>query len=990
VANLGFATVSVIPSFRGGVGALNNQLGGPMAAVGAAQGQRLGGSMLGALRSSLGPLAALAGAAGLTAFVSTSVRSLQRIERINAQTEVAIRSTGGAAGVTAGHIEDLAGAMENLTASEAESIQQGANLLLTYTNIRNGTGENQQVFDRTTRAMNDMARALDTTGSANLDMSSTATLLGKALNDPIRGLSALQRVGVQFTDSQREMIEGLVEVGDLMGAQGVILEEVERQFGGSAEAFASTTAGRVELAKHAIGTLGETITSGLLPILGTLALNAANALNGMAEAWPGIITRVSQVLAPLRTALEVSLGWIADNRDVVLGAVTGIGVGITTVLVPALWAKVAALWAAAAAWAAANAPMAAALVTLAALGAGAVYAYRNFEPFRALVDGVARSVSGFVSNAREMLPALWGALSDGDAQGVGEVFDNIFGNTGRLVGPVRTLVEFAQTNLPRVRAAAEAAFGWLAVNVPPTLERIRDISVEVWGWYISYLEVVFPRIRDLAIAAFGWLRDNVPPVLSRIRDGAVAAFGWLEDHVPPTLERIRDTSVEVWGWLQANVPPALTAVRTAAVAAFGWLRDNVPPVIARIVTAFQAFREGAETAWGWFIAELWPRLQEVFAGLLQIVRAAIDGIRPIVADMVIWWQENWENIWTTVQRVGLVIGGIIAGIVVAVMWIWDNFGETLVATIVNTVEFITRTLGNAIDIITGIFGVITALISGDWAGAWDNARQIIGAVWDQIRAVVRLGWENIQSLLQLGLDALTALWDLAWEYLPQVASWALDEVMTFIGELPGRVTSAVATLATTLVSWIVDAQTEAPQKLWDFITTIGTWVINHGVPAMLSFGVMMGGKLWDGIVGALDGIGDAMWQIMRGALNMVIDAWNRLDFSIGISVPNWVPEIGGRGFEIDDIFPDIPRLAGGGRIGVGGLAIVGEQGAELVVLPPASAVIPHGTASAFLAGGEAPRTVEHHVTINSTAPVDLDERRLLELLRWEGMLAGAA
>jgi hypothetical protein len=241
------------------------------------KGEHFGRLLEGGMKLAVGALAAAS--AGMVAFAATSVKSLARIERINAQTDTVIASMGNVAGVTSQHIQDLAGELENLTASEAESVQEGANLLLTFGNIRNEAGQGNDIFDQTTRLMVDMARAMGT------DVQAGAIQLGKALNDPIKGITALSRVGVSFTDEQKDLIRTLTESGDVMGAQKVILKALEEQFGGSGEAFAQTTQGQIELAKHAIGTLGETMTAAFLPVVGRLAGGAARVLNELATGF---------------------------------------------------------------------------------------------------------------------------------------------------------------------------------------------------------------------------------------------------------------------------------------------------------------------------------------------------------------------------------------------------------------------------------------------------------------------------------------------------------------------------------------------------------------------------------------------------------------------------------------------------------------------------------------------------------------------------------
>jgi len=69
----------------------------------------------------------------------------------------------------------------------------------------------------------------------------------------------------------------------------------------------------------------------------------------------------------------------------------------------------------------------------------------------------------------------------------------------------------------------------------------------------------------------------------------------------------------------------------------------------------------------------------------------------------------------------------------------------------------------------------------------------------------------------------------------------------------------------------------------------------------------------------------------RAAVNTIIGYWNRIDFEIRFTVPDWVPIIGGSTWRSGDIFPDIPYLAEGGIVTKPTLAMIGEAGAEAVI-----------------------------------------------------------
>ncbi|HHH26953.1 MAG TPA: hypothetical protein ENK57_01200, partial [Polyangiaceae bacterium] len=133
-----------------------------------------------------------------------------------AATAQIIEDTGGAANVTTEQVKKLAREMSLATGIPKETLLRAQNILLTFKEIRNVVGEGNQIFDRATRLTADMAAVFG--GSA----ADAAKQLGKALNDPITGVSALTRVGVTFTQQQKEQIRTLVETGQILEAQKLI------------------------------------------------------------------------------------------------------------------------------------------------------------------------------------------------------------------------------------------------------------------------------------------------------------------------------------------------------------------------------------------------------------------------------------------------------------------------------------------------------------------------------------------------------------------------------------------------------------------------------------------------------------------------------------------------------------------------------------------------------------------------------------------------
>jgi hypothetical protein len=276
------------------------------ASTGMANAHRGSGILTGGLSRLQGGIVLASGAllagsglvAGLTSLYTQAAESA-RIGRITAQV---IKSTGGAAQITAGQVSSLATAVSDKTGMDDEAVQSGENLLLTFTRIRNEAGAGNDVFNQATQIITDMSAAL------GQDLSSSAIQVGKALNDPIKGVTALQRVGVSFTASQKEQIQALVETGDVLGAQKIILHELGTEFGGAAAAAATP----LDRLKVNVGNVAEQIGGYLIPAVD----KAATWLSG--TLIPAVQSTVTWTGDHLGGALH--LVWVAISDVVQIGA----------------------------------------------------------------------------------------------------------------------------------------------------------------------------------------------------------------------------------------------------------------------------------------------------------------------------------------------------------------------------------------------------------------------------------------------------------------------------------------------------------------------------------------------------------------------------------------------------------------------------------------------------------------------------------------------
>ena len=207
--------------------------------------------------------AAVKGVEFLAGFINDA-RESAKVARVSAQV---IKSTGGVAKITAEQMGALATAISNKTGADDEAVQSGENLLATFTNVRNETGKGNDIFNQATQAAVDMASAMNNGVVDANGLKSANIQLGKALNDPVKGVTALSKVGVSFTQQQKDQIKTLVDSGKTLEAQKIILGEVGKEFGGAAAA-ASDPLTRL---KTIAGNVSESLGGLLLPTVDKIA-----------------------------------------------------------------------------------------------------------------------------------------------------------------------------------------------------------------------------------------------------------------------------------------------------------------------------------------------------------------------------------------------------------------------------------------------------------------------------------------------------------------------------------------------------------------------------------------------------------------------------------------------------------------------------------------------------------------------------------------------
>jgi phage-related protein len=507
---------------------------------------------------------------------------------------------------------DLAEATARNTGVDQNAIKETQAKLLTFAELGKTANEVGGQFDRATQAAIDMAAA--GFGSAE----NNAVQLGKALNDPIKGITALAKSGVTFTEVEKDRIKELVESNRIGEAQALVLEAIEKQVGGTAAATANAS----DRMKVAFSQLQERLGQKLLPVFERVTAFMIDkvfpvlenlATKGFAKLRE-IIDRVRPTVVKVATALRNALQpiierigkWMADNTDVVK-VFFGVLAGIATVAaIAGLAATLISL---------AN-PVVLIIGAIAALAAGIYYAYTRFEGFRNVVDTV------------------WQAIQTA----VGFIVDEI---VPRLITGFQVAADVVKT-----------IFGFIVDNVIPPLVKGFEVAFNLVRWYIdNIMKPAFDIYVSIVRTAVRIAKPIIQTIVTVVTN-VVKGIKWAIDNIFKPAFDVAVFAVQVAAALIAAPLFIMVELVSAMITAVKWAFDNIfkpvwntlsgfisgvidklQPVIDVLRTIIEGVIEGVRIAIDYVFKPIFKGLEAFFNGVKRVIEPIIDAIGSVFTGM---------------------------------------------------------------------------------------------------------------------------------------------------------------------------------------------------------------------------------------------------------------------------------------------------------------------------------------------------------------------
>lgn len=442
-------------------------------------------------------------------------------DRVNAQTAAVIKSTGGAAGITAQQVSDLSSQLADMTGIDDQAVQSAQNMLLTFTNI------GQKVFPQATSSVLDLATAMNHGAIPDANaLSGASIMLGKALNDPTKGISALTRVGVTFTDAQKKQIATMIKAGDVAGAQTVILQELGREFGGSAKSAGDTFAGTMAKIGVQVQNVKEAIGHFIQGAILKLYTAAKPLIDGLLAGAPGVLANITAALSPLLDGIASFVHLLATNSqamDMAKGALIAIGVVIAAILLPQMIALAVAT-------VTATFPFILIAAAAVALGAGFVWLYNNVKPFHDIIDKLrVLLATGFAAAMAFLGPVIKQA---------GEVLGKFAAEVSTQIGPL--LTQFFG-NIQNGLKVLEAI--WKVI-----WPGMQQVLAGVWQFIQGYVQVAWSVISGVIKIGLALLRGDWAGAWKAMQDMLAGVWSGIQKMIGGALNIVIGY-VRMWGGL---------------------------------------------------------------------------------------------------------------------------------------------------------------------------------------------------------------------------------------------------------------------------------------------------------------------------------------------------------------------------------------------------------------------------------------------------------
>lgn len=516
-------------------------------------------------------------------------------------------------------------------------------------------------------------------------------------------------------------------------------------------------------------------------------------------------------------------------------------------------------------------------------------------------DDIVKSVEQGVQVFDALLGYLTGAFAgdwDNAAQGFRDSIQDIF--PPDMAAGLTRMFDAALPVIEAVVSGVKSAFGGLVQDAKKVFDSVGD-TLSGFG---TMFKGIFSGDAETAFKGFQTAAEGIVDVVGNMIKMKINA---VKNFVVSALSKFLPEST------MNKIAGAFDAVTHAWDIAIGAAKEcidsfvqTVKPLVDDIKTVFKGavdFIKGVFTGdWKGALNGLKTIAGGALSGLVKIIKAPFKLIADIVKRAI----DSFVNM--------SVIKGIFEGIKNAVKGTLERcgvdvekFGQTINSIktkVVSILNGLKKIFGMVFGAIKDKVKTVADAIAGIFGKKIDSACSTAGAVITAFKAVAGAAFTNIVENIKNAMAVIVPVIKVAF------------------GAVQGYISAAINTVAS-----IIDGVLTVFDGLITFISGVftGNWR-----------------QAWEGVRNIFRGVFDTFAAICKAPINAVIGIINGAINGInklGLTIPEWVPGIGGQAFKIN--VPTIPMLYKGTDNWRGGVAMIHDRGGEIVDLPHGSRVYPH-------------------------------------------------
>lgn len=280
---------------------------------------------------------------------------------------------------------------------------------------------------------------------------------------------------------------------------------------------------------------------------------------------------------------------------------------------------------------------------------------------------------------------------------------------------------------------------------------------------------------------------------------------------------------------------------------------------------------------GELIEDILPVLEDTISPLLDLVMEGIEGMLPLVEDLLPVLLDLFSDLMPVFQQI---LGDVLPVII-------DLLGEILPIL----TDIISEVLPVLIDLFTTLGEPLMELISA-----------LLPPLLDMVDSLLPV-FEAVIQLLDPLIEAFTGLLGPIVSLISEAVTPLIEIIGVLINAAIDPLQAAIGILASVFAERLGGILTTAQKIIGDVIRVF------QGIIDFVA-GIFTGDweRAWNGVVKIFDGIISGLADIFKIPINWIIDGINGfLEGINGIKIPDWVPVVGGKGFDISLI----PRLKKG-------------------------------------------------------------------------------